>query len=80
MKLVTDNEEAVELPPSWMIILDAGNTNYSQEIVSGFPSYSGPLFAVFSTEDEDGKPVFLCPYHRIVKISPYIPMGAAIAN
>lgn len=81
LKLVSENEEAVEPTPSWLVILEAGQGQYSQDVVIGYPSYSGPLMAFFSTEDEEGRPVFLAPYHRILKITPTIPMeGMLVAN
>ena len=81
IKLVSDNEEAVEPTPSWTVTIEAGQGNYAQHIVAGYPSYSGPLMAFFSSEDEEGRPIFLCPYHRIVSVTPFIHMeGAQIAN
>ena len=52
IKLVSDNEEAVEPTPSWTVTIEAGQGNYAQHIVAGYPSYSGPLMAFFSSEDE----------------------------
>jgi hypothetical protein len=72
IKLVSENEEAVEPTPSWEITLEAGQGNYMQNIIVGYPSYSGPLMAFFNSDDEDGSPVFLCPYHRVVSIVPYL--------
>lgn len=81
IKLVTENEEAVEPTPSWFVTLEAGQGNYMQNVVIGYPSYSGPLMAFFSTEDEEGRPVFLTPYHRIVSIVPHLDIpGEQLAN
>lgn len=71
--IVSDNKEPVELAPSWMVIQDAGQGTFIQEIVQGWPSHSGPLMTFFSAEDETGVPVFMCSYHRIMTIKPYTP-------
>lgn len=80
MRLVSDNEEAVEPTPSWDVVLEAGQGNFTQHYITGYPSFSGPLLAFFSAEDEDGKPVFLCPYHRVVHVLPYIATGNQLAS
>ena len=71
LRVVSDNEEPVEPAPSWMVTLEVGTATYAQDLVQGYPSYSGPLLAFFSTEDEDGEPVYLCPYHRVVTIKAF---------
>lgn len=80
MKLVSDNEEPVEPAPSWEVIIEAGQGSFAQHLVTGYPSFSGPLFAIFSSEDEEGKPVFLTPYHRIIQCLPYINTGKQLAS
>jgi hypothetical protein len=80
MKLVSDNEEAVEPSPSWDVVLEAGQGNFAQHFVTGYPSFSGPLLTFFSSEEEDGKPVFLTPYHRVIHCLPYISTGAQLAS
>lgn len=73
LKLVSENAEAVEPTPTWQVIQEAGQGMFSQEIVQGYPSHSGPLMTFFSAEDDTGTPVFMCSYHRIVTIKPYVP-------
>lgn len=80
IKLVSENEEAVEPPPSWHVVLEAGQGAFYEHFISGHPSFSGPLLAFFSSEDEDGKPVFLCPYHRVIQVLPYISTGKQLAS
>lgn len=80
MRLVSENEEAVEPPPTWNVILEAGQGNFAQHYITGYPSFSGPLLAFFSSEDEEGKAVFLCPYHRVVHVLPHMNTGTQLAS
>jgi len=80
MRLVSDNEEAVEPPPTWDVAIEASPGTFAQHYVTGYPSFSGPLLTFFSAEDDSGAPVFLVPYHRVVRVLPHMNVGEQIAN
>jgi hypothetical protein len=80
MKLVSNNEEPVEPAPSWEITFEVSQGNFGKMIKHGVPSYSGPLFAIFPSDEEGEHPLLLMPYHKIVVIEQVIPMEASVAN
>jgi len=75
MKLVSDNEEPVEPATVWKIVLETAKDTFIEITKQGYPSFSGPLFCIFPTEEEGFPPNFCVPYHRILYVDPVVTAG-----
>ena len=81
MKLVTNNEEPVEpAPDRFKFVIEVQKDQYLEMVFAGVLSFSGPLLAVYATDEEGYPPIFATPYHRVVYFTKIEPEEARSVN